>query len=88
MAAITLQTIPSFYTKIAEKSLFISAKNRKIHCLNRLLHRASRRQEVIFTASENHIILLGNVEELLRSWIHFVSPINTWTVCIHYSSIE
>ena len=24
----------------------------------------------------------------LRSWIHFASPINTWTVCILYLSID
>ena len=23
-----------------------------------------------------------------RSWRHFASPINTWTVCIHFSSID
>ena len=86
MAAIMLKTIPSFYTKLSEKSLFISASTYgkynvcKDYCI------AHHDDKTCFLPScKYHILLLGNVEELLKK---FPSPINTWTVCIHYSSID
>ena len=33
-----------------------------------------------------HIILLGEIEELQKKWIQFVSPIGTWIVYIPCSS--
>ena len=67
MAAIMLQSIPSFYTKIAEKSLFISANTyekfivRKDYCI---AHHDNK--TCFLPACKYHIILLGNVEELLK----------------------
>ena len=62
-----LQSIPIFYTKISEKSLFISANTYekyivcKDHCI------ANHDDKTCFLPScKYHIILLGNVEELLK----------------------
>ena len=67
MAANMLQTIPSFYAKISEKSLFISATTYekyivcKDHCI------AQHNEKTCFLpACKYHIILLGNVQELLK----------------------
>ena len=89
MAAIMLQTISSFYTKLSEESLFLSANTfeRYIVCKDYCI--AHHDDKTCFLPScKYHIILLGNFEELLKKLIHFASPTNTWTVCIHYSSID
>ena len=62
-----LQTIFSFYTKIPEKSLFISAKTyeKYIVCTDYCI--AHHDDKTCFLPDCNfHIILLGNVEELLK----------------------
>ena len=67
MAAIMLQTVPSFYTKISEKSLFISANTyeKYIACKDYCI--AHHNDKTCFLpACKYHIILLGNVEELLK----------------------
>ena len=67
MAAIMLQTIPSFYAKISEKNLFISAKTYekfivcKDYCID---HHDDKTCPL--PACKNHIILLGEIEELLH----------------------
>ena len=64
MAAITLQTIPSFYAKISEK-VFISAKTYekfivcKDYCIAHHDDKTCR-----LPACKHHIILLGEIEEL------------------------
>ena len=84
-----LQTIPSFYAKISEKSLFISATTYENHIVCRDYCIAHHNDKTCFLPACNyHIVLLGNVQELLKSWIHFASPINTWTVSINYSSAD
>ena len=35
-----------------------------------------------------HILLLGNIKELLQKLDAFCSNTNTWTVCIHFSSTD
>ena len=68
MAAIMLQTIPTFYAKISEKNLFISAtKNEKyIVCKNYCIaHHDDKTCSL--PACKYHTILLGNVEELLKT---------------------
>ena len=65
MAAIMLQTIPSFYGKISEKSLFISAKTY---------------ENTLFV--DITLYYLEKLRNCYINWIHFVSPINTWTVFI------
>ena len=67
MAAIMLQTIPSFYAKIPEKSLFIFAKTYekftvcKDYCI---AHHDNKMCSL--PACKYHIILLVEIEELLQ----------------------
>ena len=35
-----------------------------------------------------HIILIGDIKELLKNSMHSVSTTNTWSVCIHFSSTD
>ena len=67
MAAIMLQSIPSFYAKISEKSLFISANTyeKVIVCKNYCI--AHHNEKTCFLpACKYHIVLLGNIQELLK----------------------
>ena len=67
MAAILLKSIPSFYAKIPEKSLFISGTTHEkyIVCKNHCI--AHHNDKTCFLpACKNHIVLLGNVQELLK----------------------
>ena len=67
MAAIILQTIPSFYTKISEKSLLISASTYEIYIVCKNYCIAHHDDKTCFLpACKYHTILLGNVEELLK----------------------
>ena len=62
-----LQTIPSFYAKISEKSLFISANTYEkfIVCKDYCIaHHDDKRCFLPFC--KDHILLHGNVEELLK----------------------
>ena len=67
MAAIMLQTIPSFYAKISEKSLFISATTfeKYIVCKDYCISHHDDKT-CFLRACKCHIILLKNVEELLK----------------------
>ena len=72
MAAIMLQSIPSFYTKISEKSLFISARTYEKYIVCAEYCVAHHDDKTCFLPScKNHIILLGNVEELLKKFDTF-----------------
>ena len=67
MAAIMLQSIPSFYAKISEKSLFISATTyeKDIVCKDYCI--AHHDDKTCFLPScKYHILLHGDVEELLK----------------------
>ena len=67
MAAIMLQTIPSFYAKISEKSLFISANTYQKYIVCEDYCIAHHDNKTCFLPScKYHILLLGNVEELLK----------------------
>ena len=67
MAAIMLQSIPSFYTQFSEKSLFISAKTYEKYIVCKDYCIAHHADKTCFLPSCNyHILLLGNVEELLK----------------------
>ena len=88
MAAIMLQTIPSFYAKNSEKCLFISATTyEKYIVCKRLLHRPVQ-QKVFYHLVNMILYYLETFKSYQRTWIHFASPIRTWTVCIHFSSIH
>ena len=67
MAAIMLQTIPSFNTKILEKNLFISAYTYEKYIVFKDYCIAHHDDKTCFSpARKHHIILPGNVEELLK----------------------
>ena len=67
MAAIMLQTIPSFYTKLSEKSLFISVNTYEKYIVCKDYCIAHHDEKTCFLPScKYHILLLGNVEELLK----------------------
>ena len=87
-----LQAKPSFYTKLSEKSLFISAKTYEKFIVCKDYCIANHDDKSCFLPTCNyHILLLGNDEELLKKLDTFCftySRINAWTVCIHFSSID
>ena len=67
MAAIMLQAIPNFYAKISEKSLFISTTTFEKYIVCKDYCIAHHDDKTCFLpACKYHIILLGNVEELLK----------------------
>ena len=62
-----LQTLTSFYTKLSEKCLFISAKTYEKYIVCKDYCMAHHDDKTCFLPScKYHILLLGNVEELLR----------------------
>ena len=72
MAAIMLQTIPSFYAKISEKSLFISATTYEKYIVCKDYCIAHHNEKTCFLpACKYHIVLLGIVQELLKKWDTF-----------------
>ena len=89
MAAIMLQTIPSFYAKISEKSHFVSAK----HTKNTLFVKTTASpitmiRHVFYPLVNITLYYLEKLRNCYKNWIHFVSPINTWTVFIPCSSTD
>ena len=89
MAAILLQTIPSFYTKFSEKSLFVSAKTYEKYIVCKDYCVAHHDDKTCFLPYYHiitlvsylpyHIILLGNVEELLKKLD---------TICFTYQHVD
>ena len=67
MAAIMLQSVPCFYAKISEKSLFISATTYEKYIVCKDYCIAHHNEKTCFSpACKYHIVLLGNVQELLK----------------------
>ena len=67
MAAIILQSIPSFYAKNLDKSLFISATTYEKYIVCKDYCNAHRNEKTCFLPTcKCHIVLLGNVQELLK----------------------
>ena len=67
MAAIMLQSTPSFYAKVSEKSLFISATTNEKYIVCKDYCIAQHNEKTCFLpACKYHIVLLGNVQELLK----------------------
>ena len=67
MAAIMLQTIPCFYAKTSEKSLFISATTYEKYIVCKDYCIAHHNEKTCsLPACEDHIVLLGIVQELLK----------------------
>ena len=62
-----LQTIPSFYTKTSEKSLFISATTYEKYIVCKDYCIAHHNEKTCsLPVCKYHILLLGNVQELLK----------------------
>ena len=80
MAAIMLQTIPSLYAKISEKSLFISATTyeKYIVCKDYCITHHNEKT-CLLPACKFHIVLPGNVQELLN---------NLDTFCFTYQHVD
>ena len=80
MAAIMLQTIPSFHAKTSEKSLFISAKTYEkfIVCKDYCITHHDDKTCLLLTC-KYHIILLGEIEELLHK---------LYTFCFTYQHVD
>ena len=67
MAAIMLQTIPGFYAKISEKSVFNSAITYEKYIVCKDYCIAHHNEKTCFLpACKYHFVLLGNVQELLK----------------------
>ena len=80
MAAIMLQSIPSFYAKISEESLFISATTYEKYIVCKDYCIAHHNDKTCFLPTCNyHIVLLGNVQELLKK---------LYTVCFTYQHVD
>ena len=80
MAAIILQTFPSLYTKFSEKSLFFSAETNENYIVCPDYCIAHHDHKTCFLpACKYHIILLGNVEELLKKLD---------TLCLTYQHVD
>ena len=72
MAAIMSQTIPSFYAKSSEKSLFISANKYEKYIVCKDYCIAHHNDKTCFLpACKYLIVLLGNVQELLKKLATF-----------------
>ena len=80
MAAIMLQSIPSFYMKFSEKSLLISANTYEKYIVCKDYCVTHHEDKTCFLPScKYHILLLGNVEELLK---------NLDTFCFTYQHVD
>ena len=67
MAAIMLQSIPSFYAKILDKSLVLSATTFEKYIVCKDYCIAQHNEKTCFLpVCKYHIVLLGNVQELLK----------------------
>ena len=87
MAAIMLQTITSFYAKISEKSLLISAKTyKKTLFVKTTASPITTTRRVLYMLVNIILYYLQELRNCYINSIHFVPPINTWTVFILCSS--
>ena len=80
VAAIMLQSIPSFYAKISEKKLFITANTHEKFIVCKDYCIAHHDDKTCFLPScKYHILVHGNVEELLKKLD---------TVCFTYQHVD
>ena len=87
MAAVMLQVIPSFYTSFSKTTAFFPANTYEENIVSEQYCIARHDDKMCFLPNcRYHIILIGNIKNLLQIWMHSVSTTNTWTVCIHFSS--
>ena len=80
MAAVMLQVIPSFYTNYSKKSLFISANTYEKYIVSKEYCIADHDDKMCFLPnSRYHIILIGNIKELLQKLDAF---------CFNYQHVD
>ena len=89
MAAIMLQTIPSFHAKISQRNFFILATTyEKTMFLKTTASPVTTIRRVLYPRVNITWYYLEKLRNCYINWIHFVSPINTWTVFIPCSSTD
>ena len=87
MAAVMLQLIPSFQKNYSKNSLFTSANTYKKNIVSRQYCIARHDDKICFLPNcRYHIILIGNIKELLQKLDALCFNYQHWTVCIHFSS--
>ena len=88
MAAIMLETIPSFYAKISGKkiSLFLQKHMKITLFVKTTASPITTIRRVLYPLVNITLYYLKKLRNCLINWIHFVSPINKWTVFIPCSS--
>ena len=87
MAAIKLQTIPSFYAKISEKVFLFAQKHmKKTMFVKTTASPITTTRRAFYLFAYITLYYLEKLRNCYINWIHFVSPINTWTVYIPCSS--
>ena len=87
MAAVKFHVVPCFYTRISKKYLSVSTNTQKDYNVNKK-DCINRHDDTMCFLHDcrYHIVLIGDIKELLQNWMHSVSSTNTWTVCITFSS--
>ena len=89
MAAILLQTIPSLYAKISERvSSFLQVHMKNTLFVKTTASPITTTRRVFYPRANFTLYYLEKLKNYNRSWLYFAPPINPWTVCTHYSSIE
>ena len=94
MAAISWQPlcykqIPVFTQNFQEKiSLFLQIHMKKKLVVETTALPITTTRRDFYPLVDIILYYLKTLKSYWRSWIHFASPINTWTVCIHYSNID
>ena len=83
MAAIMLQKVPSFYTKLSEKGFFVSAITYEKYIVCKDYCITHHNENTCFLpACKYHILLIGNVEELLKKLDTF-AKLSTRGLSVH-----
>ena len=76
-----------FLYKLYKNSLFFSANTYEKYILSKEYCIARHDDKMCFLSNcRYHIILIGNIKDLLQKLDAFCFNYNTWTVCIHFSS--
>ena len=90
MAAIMLQTNPSFYARISEKnvSLFLQKHTKHSLFIKTTASPITTIRRIFYPFVNITLYYLEKLRNCYIIWIHSVSPINTWTVFIPCSSTD
>ena len=84
-----LQAIPSFYAKISEKNLFISANANEKYVVCNDYFIIHHNDKMRFYPLANFVLYyLENLRNWCMNWIYFASPFNAWTDFIPCSTTD